>query len=67
MQIVSNFVSSKGGVAGILAGVVWLDTMFAPVLPSAWQNVITAILALIAFYYHGSVVGAARANRIKGI
>jgi hypothetical protein len=60
MQTISNFITSKGGLASILAGLTWLSTQFAPVIPSVWGNFITAGLALIAFYYHGKAVSAAR-------
>ena len=57
---IKSIFTSIGGISGILAGLTWLSTMFAPVIPSAWSNLFTAIFALIAFYKGGKAVSAAR-------
>lgn len=57
MNTFINVISSKGGWAGIMAGIIWFFTTIAPVLPSQWGNLISAVLGIVALYYHGKMVG----------
>lgn len=57
MQTVINVLTSKGGWAGVAAGIVWFFTSIAPVMPPVWGNLISAILGVVALYYHGQTVG----------
>jgi hypothetical protein len=69
MQSIASTLTSKAGITGILAGIVWFLTVITPVVPQPWGNLISAILGVVALYWHGTVITAARAAgvRSKGV
>ena len=69
MQSIASTLTSKAGVAGILSGIVWFLGVITPVIPQPWANLISGILGVVALYWHGTVITAARAAgvRSKGI
>ena len=69
MQNAVSTLTSRAGIAGILSGIVWFLTVITPVIPNPWGNLISAILGVVALYWHGTVITAARAAgvRSKGV
>lgn len=65
--MISDLVTSKGGISGILAGIAWFLTVVTPVLPLVWGNLISAILGVYALYAHTQVVTAARTAGVRGV
>lgn len=65
--MISDLVTSKTGWTAILAGLAWLLTAVAPVIPEPWGNLVTAVLGILAFYHIGNAVGQARAMGVKGV
>lgn len=57
----------KVTLSSVIAALVVFGNQLIPVLPQVWANLISAILGVIALYYHVQVVQAARAQGVKGI
>ena len=67
MQNVVSILTSNAGITGIFAGIIWFLTHITPILPPVWGNLISAILGVVALYWHGTVITAARAGQIRGV
>jgi hypothetical protein len=67
MQNIVSTLTSKAGITGVLAGIVWFLTQITPILPPVWGNLVSAILGVVALYWHGTVITAARAVNIRGV
>ena len=65
MNSVLNFFSSKAGWLSALAGLSGLLQLIAPVIPNPWAGLITAILAIFAYYHIGKSVNVGKAQGVK--
>lgn len=59
--------NTKVTVSSILAAIIVFANQIIPVLPPVWANLIGAVLGVLALYYHGQVVKAARSAGAKGV
>ena len=67
MQHIITLFTSKAGLLSLLAGLSGLLQLVYPVLPNPWAGLVTAILAVLAYYHVGKAVSAGRAAGVRGI
>ena len=67
MQSIASALTNKAGLTGLLSGIVWFLSVIVPVVPQPWGNLISAILGVVALYWHGTVITAARAQAVRGV
>lgn len=59
--------NTKVLVSAIIGALIVYGNQLVPVLPAVWGNLISAILGVVALYYHAQTVSAARQAGAKGV
>lgn len=58
---------TKVTLPAVIGAIIIFGNQLVTVLPPVWGNLLGAILGIVALYYHGQVVKAARLAGVRGI